>query len=285
MRTKITQNLLSAGLPSECDQFFIDVALPGFELRVRPTGTRIWYYRYRGEGGRQQRLILGRFPGIGAAAARQLAKKAAGDVARGIDVVARRRQFRLDSARQRRSTLSAFINSAYEPWAKAHLKTWQFQLGRIKADFRTWLDKPLSEIDANLVEGWRQRRRASHNMPVTINRGAQRLHALLAKAVEWKVIEKHPFAGLKPLRHDRSGHVRYLNATEEAALRSALFAREEKLRRERENFNDWLKVRGRAPLPRRTERFTDHLSPLVLIALTRVCAAGSSSNCNGRMWT
>src|ERR1022692_2882620 len=105
-------------------------------------------------------------------------------------------------ARARQRTLSAFIESHYDGCAKTHLKTWRFQLERIKADFKTWMDKPVNEIDTNLIEGWRQRRRAAGNLPVTVNRGIQRLHALLAKAVEWKVIDKHPFSGLKPLRHD-----------------------------------------------------------------------------------
>lgn len=216
MRTKLTQNGVVSACAQEREQFLNDVGSMGFELRVRPTGAKIWSYRYRGQSGRQQRLLLGRFPGLGAAAARQLATAAAGDVARGIDPVARRRQNRSDT---------------------------------------------------NLIEGWRQRRRASGNMPVTVNRGIQRLHALLAKAVEWKVIDKHPFSGIKPLRHDRSGHVRYLNESEEAELRAALQARNDKLRQERDRFNEWLEYRGRPTFPRHSNRFVDHLTPLMLIAM------------------
>ena len=61
---------------------------------------------------------------------------------------------------------------------------------------------------------------------MTINRAVQRLRALLARAVEWKVLERHPFSGLKPLRHDKSGRVRYLSADEETLLREALLGRE-----------------------------------------------------------
>jgi integrase len=267
MRTKLTQNVVVSACPQERDQFLNDVGLMGFELRVRPTGAKIWYYRYRVQSGRQQRLLLGRFPGLGAAAARQLATAAAGDVARGIDPVARRRQHRTDTALTKQRTLGGFIDSHYENWAKAHLKSWKFQLERIKADFAAWMAKPIHEIDTNLIEGWRQRRRASGNMPVTVNRGIQRLHALLAKAVEWKVIDKHPFSGIKPLRHDRSGHVRYLNESEESELRAALQAREDKLRQERDRFNEWLEYRGRPTFPRHSNRFVDHLTPLVLLAM------------------
>jgi len=102
---------------------------------------------------------------------------------------------------------------------------------------------------------------------VTINRAVQRLHALLARAVEWKVLEKHPFSGLKPLRYDKSGRVRYLTADEETQLREALFGREAKLREARDRFNSWRAARGRQALPRRTEEFVDYLRPVVLVAL------------------
>jgi integrase len=211
--------------------------------------------------------VLGRFPGVGATAARQLAMAAAGDVARGIDILARRRQARAESVRALQSTLQAFLGAPYEPWAMANLKTGKFQLQRIRADFKSWLEKPMPEINAGLVEGWRQRRRAAGNCPVTINRGLQRLHAVLAKAVEWKVIDTHPFTGLKPLRHDRTGHARYLRENEEARLREALLEREGTLRKERDSFNEWLRARGRTEFPRHTGEFVDHLRPLVLLAL------------------
>jgi integrase len=102
---------------------------------------------------------------------------------------------------------------------------------------------------------------------VTINRAVQRLHALLARAVEWEVLEKHPFSGLKPLRHDKSGRVRYLTADEETQLREALLGREAKLREARDRFNAWRTARGRHALPRRAEEFVDYLRPVVLVAL------------------
>lgn len=67
------------------------------------------------------------------------------------------------------------------------------------------------EIDAALIERWRAERVRKGTQPVTINRNLQRLHALVAKAVDWKAIDRHPFSGLTPLKHDRSGRVRYLD--------------------------------------------------------------------------
>lgn len=84
-----------------------------------------------------------------------------------------------------------------------------------------------------MIEDRRQRVRAIGKEPVTINRELQRLHAAIGNAVEWKIIDRHPFAGVKPLRHDWTGIVRYLSTAEEARLREEFLRREEKLRKER----------------------------------------------------
>lgn len=117
----------------------------------------------------------------------------------------------------------------------------------------------MTDLNSWLLEGWRQRQKEGDNQPVTINRAVQRLHALLARAVECKVLEKHPFSGLKPLRHDKSGRVWHLTADEETQLREALLGREAKLREVRDRFNSWRPVRGRQALPRRTEEFVAYL--------------------------
>ncbi len=142
-----------------------------------------------------------------------------------------------------------------------------FQLKRIRVDFKSWLDRPISELTAEVVDDWRQRTRANGKESVTISRELQRLHAAIGKAVVWKIIERHPFKGIKPLRFDHTGIVRYLSEEEEARLRKALLDREEKLRKERKDFNLWLRVRGRLEFPERTEKYCDHLQPLVLLAL------------------
>jgi hypothetical protein len=107
-----------------------------------------------------------------------------------------------------------------------HLRTASFQLKRIRSDFKEWLDMPMVEMDPVLPERWRAVRVRAGSKPVTINRNLQRLHALVGKAVEWKAMDRHPFSGLKPLKHDRSGRVRYLDEEEEQQLRDALLKRE-----------------------------------------------------------
>jgi integrase len=210
---------------------------------------------------------MGRFPGVSATAARRLALTLAVEVANGRDVQEQKKAARAEGVRKREGTLRNFIESCYRAWALEHLKSGKYQLERIEADIKAWFDKPMTDLNGWLVEGWRQRQKEVGNQPVTINRGEQRLHVLLARAVEWKVIEKHPFSGLKPLRHDKSGRVRYSTAYEETQLREGLLGREAKLREARDRFNLWRAARGRQALPRRSEEFVDYLRPVVLVAL------------------
>ena len=128
VKTKITQSIVANMQAAAQDIVVVDDSLPGFVLRIRPTGTKIWYFRYRTAGGPQRRLVLGRYPGVGAAAARQLALQAAGDVARGVDVLVRKREVRAEGERARHSTLRTFVAQRYEPWALTYLKSGEFQV-------------------------------------------------------------------------------------------------------------------------------------------------------------
>lgn len=279
MQAKLTQSVVTDARSGTKDIYIVDTLIPGFELRVRAAGSKVWTYRYRTQEGNQRRFVLGRFPGTGAAAARQLALKAAADVAQGADVQKHKQVAREEGARIRGNTLKVFLETHYEPWVLVHLRTGEFQVKRIKADFVEWLNKPMMELNTWLVEGWRRRQRTTTNKsPITINRNLQRLQALLSRAVEWNVIERHPFAGLKPLKHDRSGRVRYLNEGEEARLREALLARETELRQARDRFNEWRRIRGRETFPPRVGEHVDHLRAMVLLAFNTGLRRGELFN-------
>jgi integrase len=188
-------------------------------------------------------------------------------VARGIDPQARRKTEREQVERERHSTLRAFLEGRYEPWAQTHLKSAAFQLARLRSDFADCLDQPLRAFNRFMIEGVRQRWKKAGMQARSINRDIQRLQSVLSRAVEWGVIDRHPLAGLKPLKADRTGRVRFLTVEEEAALRKALAEREERLREARIRFNTWRIARGKKPLPKREGDYLDHLRPLVLVAL------------------
>lgn len=262
MQLKITKTAVDRLTPSLKPYDVFDTEQTGLVFRLEPSGARNWYFAYRIRGARR-RYKIGAFPGVSVEGARSLAKKLAGKVAERIDPQAEREQERAQAARDRISTLRAFLDQKYEPWALQHLKTAKAQLQRIRADFATWLDKPMSSLSELLVEGWRRAELKRGLSRITVNRNLQRLHAVLTKAKDWKVIGSYPFS-VKPLKVDRRGKVRYLTSDEDVALRGALTGREHNLAQARERFNEWRQQRGRKRLPVRSG---DHLRPMVLLAL------------------
>ena len=59
---KLTKRIVETVRPGETDLFLWDDDLPGFGLRLRPSGRRSFIVQYRNREGRQRRRVIGRFP-------------------------------------------------------------------------------------------------------------------------------------------------------------------------------------------------------------------------------
>jgi integrase len=99
------------------------------------------------------------------------------------------------------------------------------------------------------------------------------MRSALTKAIEWKLIALHPLATIKAAHVDKIGHVRFLSADEEKRLRAALAARDERRRAARMKANEWRREREYPEWPE-YGRYTDHLTPLVLLAKNTGCRRG-----------
>jgi integrase len=263
---KLTKRAVEALTARDRPYDIRDSDLRGFLVRIEPGGTKSFFLDYRLRG-KRNRYRLGAYPNLSAEGARALTQAIAGDVARGTDPQARKKAEREQGIRERLSTLRAFLDGRYEPWARAHLKSATLQLARLRSDFAEQLDQPLYAFNPFVIEGMRLRWKKAGLLPRTINRDIQRLQSVLARAAEWGVIDRHPLYGLKPMKADKTGRVRFLTGPEEASLRKALTDREERLRQARVRFNTWRIARARKPLPERTGENLDHLRPMVLLAL------------------
>jgi Arm DNA-binding domain len=145
-RTRVHAKLTQA-IAEKCEPKaryeIVDTLIPGFVLRVRPSGAKAWEYRFRSRGVSSAGTCSAASRGVGAIAARRIVLTLAADVATGADIQARRAADRMEGKRKRHNTLGAFLPEQYAPWATTHLKTADFQISRIKADFAGWMDKPL----------------------------------------------------------------------------------------------------------------------------------------------
>jgi integrase len=244
-----------------------DPKLPGFVLRARPSGVHSW----RVQLANRRWLTLGRLEEVSLADARAAAQ-------------VRRAQAALGEAIPRRNpssdmTLRKFLDETYEPWMKATYGKRTTQVERIRSGFRDLLDLKLSEFTTARIDRWRTTRKyrnASADAPasvrsrelshVTINNNIAALRAALNRATEWRIIEAMPLGKIKRRAADENAIVRYLSSDEEARLRSALSVRDERRRAGRESANAWRRERGHEAFPS-YGRYTDHLMPLVLLAL------------------
>lgn len=251
MRALIGVELLRKLPAGSCD--VRDTKLPGFVLRVRPSGTHTYFANY----GRGKWQRLGTTAALTPPEARARARQTLGDVMKGADPVAAKR------ASQAVVTFDAFINDHYQPWALAQQKSGAEQVAQLRRCGFGAL--ALQEITAFQVERWRSAR-LKKVTPQTVNRDLNTLRGALARAVDWGFLSVHPLSRLKACCVDRTGVVRYLSKEEEGRLFAALAARDETRRHQRSSANAWRQDRG---YPRWPEYgpYTDHLKPLITLAL------------------
>ena len=96
-RAKLTKRTVDAAKPAGARFIVWDAAMPGFGLRVEPSGAKVFIARYRAGGGRAGTLrqaTVGRYGTITADEARQKARKLLAKAAGGGDPVGDKRAAR-----------------------------------------------------------------------------------------------------------------------------------------------------------------------------------------------
>jgi integrase len=279
MLKKLTKRTVDTLQPAEKPYEVRDSELKGFLLRVEPGGTRTWFFEYRLKG-RRNRFLLGRYKGLSPDGARKLATAAAGDVAKKIDLQARKKSERVQSERERLSTLEKFLER-YTAWEATQRKVRHGE--RIKSVFpASWLSQPLGDLNAWMLESWRRDARKRGKKAATVNRDIAALKAVLAKAIEWDVLDRSQLENLKPLKTDPIGHVRFLTSEEESRLRAALTTRDKEMRERRQRYNKHVIARGAEAFPPYPSPYADHLEPLVLLLLNTGMRFGEATRLRHR---
>lgn len=265
MRTALTQSMVDKFPISVKVKDYRDVRLKGLILRITPAGVKSFYCEYA----RGKRVWLGRADAVGLSEARESARVILSEVYRGIDPIEARKP------KREVPTFRAFIAGDYRLWAKANQKAHKQNLNRLATAFKVLLDKRLDAITALDVERWRAGEVERGLSLETINRDISSIKAAFNRAVEWELLGTNPLAKVKKSRTDDCPKVRYLSYDEEARLRAALDAREERRRAERDSANHWRSERGYELLPSlRQLAFTDHVKPLILLSINTGCRRG-----------
>jgi len=122
---------------------YFDDATPGLSLRITANDVRTWTVFYRDKHARQKRLTLGRYPAVSLADARDLARDAQRDVAKGGDPVLHKR-----AAREVLS-FGQLAREYIEHHAKPNKRSWAEDERQLESSLLPkWRNRPASELTA-----------------------------------------------------------------------------------------------------------------------------------------
>lgn len=112
---KLTNDMLKNAMPEKGKRLELrDDQEPGLTFRVTDNGVRSWSIRYRNAAGEHRRKLIGPFPAISLAKAREEARKIKGNVAGGADIVAAERMTRAEEKRKRLNTLDGLADAYFD---------------------------------------------------------------------------------------------------------------------------------------------------------------------------
>lgn len=268
MHTKILTRLVQGLSPKDRPYEIFDTQLTGFLLRVQPTGVMTYYLAYKTADGQGKRFRIGRADALTVAQARDIATQYAAQLMQGVDIQSARQLERQQAQHARLRTFHGFLEDKYGPWVVAERKTGAATLARLRHNFGALGDTALHDITPWLLEKWRSEQLKRGKARSTANRDITALKAVLSKAVDWGILDKHPLTKLKPFKLDTKGVVRYLSEEEERGLRHALAQRDTQIKAARDRGNTWRRERGHTEMPSfSTHTYGDHLTPMVLLSL------------------
>jgi integrase len=233
-----------------------DERLPGFILRVQPSGVRSYYAQL----GRGKRVAINKVGVITPEEARDRCSKILGNHAHD-------RPLMEGIADTSGITLGEFIADTFEPWAKANRpRTAAYNLIRVRRNFVSWYSRPIVSITAHDIEAFSVRRLAAGKNPTTVHRDVAALAGVLTRALKLGHVTANAARAVERPKIDRTPKVRFLDPPEERRLRDALRARDAKMIAARRSANRWRTERGHDPLPA-LKHYGDHLTPAVLVSM------------------
>ena len=106
---KLTKTAVDSATPKSKDYELRDTAIPGFLLKVTPTGRKVFMIQYRTNAGERRKPAIGRFGEITVEQARSIAQDWLAEVRRGKDPSAEK-----SAARQAAKGAAGFQGSARE---------------------------------------------------------------------------------------------------------------------------------------------------------------------------
>lgn len=243
-----------------------DSRLPGFKLRVQPSGVRSYVMQWA----RGKRKTLARVGELTPAQAREKAEKVLANVRTGQPALQG-----LDSREV--PTLGEFITGEYAEHIRTMHKRPEQTLKRLKHCFAALYSKALTDdITANL-EAWKSAQLAAGASPNSIRRDLATLSGVYRRAGKLKRKQianlGNPVADVERPKIDTDTEPKSLSRPDEKKLRSALQSRDTSVIQARLRNNRNREKLGKEPRDSLLH-YADHLTPMVLISINTGCRRG-----------
>lgn len=213
---RLTKSQIDLAVADGADLFLWDSTLPGFGVRVKPSGVRSFIVQFRNRHGRSRRVTIGKYGTLTLEQARTEARKLLGEAARGRDPRQERIDDRVDP------TIAELARRYMEDHCVGRCKASTMAAHRwlltrfILPEFGGFRIRELRHSD---VDGLHQRLRPT---PYNANRVLGLLRAMYGRATVWGLIGKgeDPTQAVRKFRERR--RERYLSREELARLGQAI---------------------------------------------------------------
>jgi integrase len=173
------------------DLIVFDDALPGFGVRLRAGGKRVWIAQYR-VGSKQRRLTIGSVDKVSAEAARSHAKDVLAKVQLGADP----QNEKVSSRAKEAITLGSVADLYVDGPAKANLKPRSHEevARHLRSHWKPLRDTPIHKVQRSDVAA-RLKVIAKESGPFAANRARASLSALFGWAMREGIAEANPVIG------------------------------------------------------------------------------------------
>ncbi|MBU6296878.1 MAG: tyrosine-type recombinase/integrase [Alphaproteobacteria bacterium] len=188
----ITKRMVDALKPGASDTFLWDEAMPGFGVRCRPSGAKIYFLKYRTTSGRQRWLTLGRHGELTPAQARDKAERERRAARDGRDPSGELQR------KRKENTISELADRYLREHVAVHNKpSTAKEFGRlVEQNIKPKLGRfKITELTRADIKAWHQ---AMSTTPTTANRALAVCSKMLTLASrDWSMRPDNPCLGLK----------------------------------------------------------------------------------------
>jgi len=171
------QGLASLPVPSSGTISYRDTKEKGLSLYVTAKGVKSFFVRRR-ISGRDERVILGRFPDMTVDGARKAALKVKNDIAQGMNPNLEKKKMREET------TFGELFQKYLDEHSKIHKRSWEYDESEVKRHLAHWMTRRLSSISRQEVRAL-HKKIGANNGHVQANRIVDRIRAIFNKGIEW----------------------------------------------------------------------------------------------------